>query len=1093
MSSQLVLAINQIRAGNSAEGKRLLKEVLQSEPKNEEAWFWLAGLAENDHDREACLKRVLLINPKNKSARRRMAELKLPAHPQPAADGRTTGGSSSPPEMSVGGSISTLQPPAPSISTDQARVAVTKIIDKLESSPPPPAEKTDTAPEPKQTASHSGYYDLFISYSRRDKPFVQNLYETLLDQGREVWVDWGNIPLTADWRNEIKEGIERANAVVFVISPDFLVSEECIKELQLAQQLNKRLIPLVYRDVPPAQVPDSLASLNWIFARPTDSATDAMAALQTTLDTDLEWVKSHTRLLVKANEWQANQGNRSFLLRGDDLNRAEMQIAQAEKNPAPTLLQKQYVLTSRQSATSRQRALLLRVSVMLVISIAMAVLAFIQYRRANGAQLEADEKRAKAQQEAQIALSRLLGSQAIIRADDDPALAALLSLKAETLDIREDSVFASELLSSLEHSPFLVTVLHGHTANVRSVSFNPDGTLLASGGKDKSIILWDTATWKAVAEPMAGHTDRVTQVTFSPDGQTIASSGRDGNIIFWDVASRQIIGQPIAAHTGWANSVAYLPDGQTLVSAGDDGKIIFWDVASRQPRHTLQAHSEPVLRVVVNPSGALLAAGSSDNTISLWDTTSLQAIGTPLTGHTGKINDLAFSPDGSILVSASADHTLQLWDGQNGKALAPPLTGHLTSVTAVTFNPSGTRIISGSEDDSIISWDTRTQRQLGWPLVGHANSVLDLAFSPNGKYLASASSDTKIVLWDFTAGQTMVDHQDVVRSVAFSPNGHSIASGGDDTVARQWDIGNTNTSQPYSSPSSSISSSAANHSRIIWSVAFSPNGDQLASGNEDGSIVIWDNSSLAPAMPPLAQHNGGVLAVTFSPNGQWLASAGQDQQIIMWDAATGQPITRWNAHTDDINSLVFSPDSRLLVSGSSDDTAQLWDAASGQPVGSPLQGHSDDVNSVALSLDGQTIATGSSDTLIILWDAATGQETGRLYGHINRVTSVAFSPNGQTLASGSYDKNIILWDLSTGLPIGPPLRDHTNDVNSVAWSPDGEYLVSGSWDTTLTLWKVNLTPWSERACQIANRNLTQTEWDVFIGSSFEFHELCPGK
>ena len=131
--------------------------------------------------------------------------------------------------------------------------------------------------------------------------------------------------------------------------------------------------------------------------------------------------------------------------------------------------------------------------------------------------------------------------------------------------------------------------------------------------------------------------------------------------------------------------------------------------------------------------------------------------------------------------------------------------------------------------------------------------------------------------------------------------------------------------------------------------------------------------------------------------------------------------------------------------------------------------------------------------MVILWDTASGREVGELEGHLNRVTSVAFSPDGKTLASGSYDKNILLWDVATRRPLGPPLIGHTNDVNSLAWHPNGQALVSGSWDDTLMLWKLDFTPWPERACRIANRNLTEREQEEVMGAGHQYHPACPGQ
>jgi hypothetical protein len=180
------------------------------------------------------------------------------------------------------------------------------------------------------------------------------------------------------------------------------------------------------------------------------------------------------------------------------------------------------------------------------------------------------------------------------------------------------------------------------------------------------------------------------------------------------------------------------------------------------------------------------------------------------------------------------------------------------------------------------------------------------------------------------------------------------------------------------------------------------------------------------ASPHLARflydHSSSVSSVAFSPDGQTLASGSCGKKedidctqgvIILWDVASGQPIGQPLAgHSDPVFSVAFSPDGKTLASGSYDQTIILWDVASGQPIGQPLAGHSSWVYSVAFSPDGKTLASGSSDNTILLWDVARRQRIGQpLTGHFGTVVSVAFSPDGKTLASGGEDKTIILWDV----------------------------------------------------------------------------------
>jgi len=158
--------------------------------------------------------------------------------------------------------------------------------------------------------------DVFISYSRKDQDFVRQLHEALAGQGRDTWVDWEGIPPTAEWMKEIHAAIEAADTFVFVISPDSAASEVCKLEVEHAARQHKRLVPVVYRDVPANRVPEVLTKLNWIFFRQQDDFNPSFQTLLKALDTNLDWVHGHTRLLVRAGEWDREKRDSSELLPG---------------------------------------------------------------------------------------------------------------------------------------------------------------------------------------------------------------------------------------------------------------------------------------------------------------------------------------------------------------------------------------------------------------------------------------------------------------------------------------------------------------------------------------------------------------------------------------------------------------------------------------------------------------------------------------------------------------------------------------------------------------------------------------------------------
>lgn len=226
--------------------------------------------------------------------------------------------------------------------------------------------------------------DVFVSYSRKDKAFVQQLHQSLAAQKRDVWIDWEDIPATADWWNEIKAGIDGANNVLFIISPDSAESKICQDEVAYAVSSNKRVIPILLRTVVGNQgLHPRVTSHNWVIFEGADFNT-AFASLVKAMDTDLEHVRAHTRILTKAKEWEEHQRNNSYLLAGVDIDDAESWLSKAgDKDPFPTPLQGDYILASRKAQRARQQQLLVGVSVALVISVGLAILSLFLFNDAN--------------------------------------------------------------------------------------------------------------------------------------------------------------------------------------------------------------------------------------------------------------------------------------------------------------------------------------------------------------------------------------------------------------------------------------------------------------------------------------------------------------------------------------------------------------------------------------------------------------------------------------------------------------------------------------------------------------------------------------
>jgi WD40 repeat protein len=778
-----------------------------------------------------------------------------------------------------------------------------------------------------------------------------------------------------------------------------------------------------------------------------------------------------------AADWHRNDRDDSYLIRGE---RLVILGAWSDENPTDlSPLERDFVAASRRLATSelaasrrtnrRLRALLVGLGVLLVGAGYLALVARQQTREAR--------------EQAQQALSQRLALQVPTVAKTQPDLALLLGLESVRLASGDGEEQAqSALLRAIGRPHHIATQLTEHSDEVRDVAFSPDGRILATASLDRSVRLWNAANGQPHGKPVRGHTAGVVAVAFSRDGKTLASAGQDGNLQLWNTARGTSRGPPLEGHTAALTDVAFSPDGTTLASASLDRSVRLWSARTGKPRGSpMIGHTAAVRAIAFSPDGGMLASGSDDKTLRRWDVATGEPFGGPIRGHTDAVSSVAFSPHDETLVSASLDYTLRIWDSATGVARERPIKTP-NSVLGVAFSPDGRTLASVGDDRAVRLWDPATRSAVGKPFLGHTDAVAAVAFSPDGKTLASASDDRTARLWQIAAVQptTLRGHYDGVGGVAFSPDGAAIATGSLDKTMRLWDA---RTGTPSVGPIKVGGNG-------IWDLSFSPDGRTIALGLFDGTVSLRD-AATGEQRAVLAGHDGHVWEVSFSPDGRTIASAGNDKTVRLWDARTGDPEGRpLKGHAGGVTAVAFSPDRKLLASGSQDRTVRLWDVKTAKPHKRPLRGHDDWVNAVAFSPDGDTLASASFDDAVRFWDPASGMELGQpLTAHSDAVADVAFSPDGRTLASAGFDRIVRLWDPATREPRAP-LVGHAGQVWDIAFSPDSRTIAAAGEDRTVRLWSTAAGALVAEACRIANRNLSRSEWDRYLGPAIPYERAC---
>lgn len=916
----------------------------------------------------------------------------------------------------------------------------------------------------------------FISYARTDVEIIRTLCALFDKCGIGVWIDWEDIPPSAEWMAEIRAGIEAADAFAFVMSPRSLASRVCLEELNHAIAVGKRLIPVVIEETAPDHIPEDLQKLNWIFARTPDELPDAVEQFTTTLITDLEKLRRHARILVRAREWMAGNKHESFLLRDLELREAEAWLARIdEQGPMPVALHTDYILASQQAEreeAARWKQL---------------------YEASLTRQLAAQSQLLVDQRGTALPLAALLAVEAAKRApslETDQALRkslALMPIRYKGIENRLYSAcfYAYECdrvavvsegvieIRTIEKNELITTLdPEGAVATRRPhrhampVILSPDGRYLAAIVDESSIRIWHLDDGS-----QSVHIDcdglKINAFGISRDASRVVVTLEDATSRLYEVANAAVVAQ--MQHDASMQDLSLHPDAEEM-AIWNQSVAEIWEF-SGPSCISKSKHMGIGYRMEYSPTGVYLALLQTR-------TFEINVYHVPTRKLILKENrhvDIAFDRKDRMFAIASPEWDLLVFDLP--ACHRRHRMQHDDSAWRVVFNPDGTRLASYSKDGTIRIWDIEREAREVARIVLEDQRIQEIRFSADGLRLLLIN-ESHVAIYDARGFREwrLLDVSSPVFSVFAVPEKKHLLFGCRNGTWALVDFEQHNALHviAYSEGEHAMGQQVSDLMQI------GAHHVLIERATGPYQLINITNGSTDADFADLAVHQAAGCTTT----GLIAAATGDSLEVVKWKNGV---CARWSMPEKVKALAVVDKGGKILVLCGNGQVLSCEENAVHMLYHIP--GYTR--HRISFDAAGTRLAYWLNDDAsshVFIVEIAT-EKVLSSWVMPSRVNDLRFDASGAHVVLAMQDKSVQVWDAGAGRALA--LFRHEAAAQTACFTSDDEMIASGSWDGTVRVW-----PWQSEwlikaACGRLDRNLSEAEWAQYIQGE-PYRATCAG-